>query len=68
MAKVVVYEGEDISSAIRRFNKRVMKDGIMDECRKREFFRKPSDIRKEKARKAKKLAAIANSKNKKAEY
>lgn len=65
MAKIVLHEGEDITSALKRFNKKVMKDDIMNECRRREFFMKPSDIRKEKARRAKKMKALANKKNQK---
>ena len=62
MAKIVLYDGEDITSALKRFNKKVLKDDILNECRKREYFMKPSDIRKEKARRAKKLKAMANRK------
>ena len=65
MAKVILYEGEDISSSLKRFNKKVLKDDIMNECRRREFFMKPSDIRKEKARRAKKMQAMARRKNQK---
>ena len=62
MVKIVLYDGEDITSALKRFNKKVLKDDILNECRKREYFMKPSDIRKEKARRAKKLKAMANRK------
>lgn len=63
MAKIILHEGEDITSALKRFNKKVLKDDILNECRKREFFMKPSDIRKEKARRAKKKQAAARRKN-----
>lgn len=68
MAQVTVYEGEDISSAIKRFNRKVAKDDILNDYRRHEYFRKPSEVRKEKAARARKLKAIANAKNKKAEY
>ncbi len=64
MAKIILHEGEDITSALKRFNKKVMKDDIMNECRKREFFLKPSDIRKEKARRAKKMKAMNRNNSK----
>lgn len=64
MAKIILHEGEDITSALKRFNKKVLKDDILNECRKREYFMKPSDIRKEKARRAKKMKAAAIRKNK----
>ena len=65
MAKIIVHEGEDINSALKRFNKKVLKEDIIKECRKREFFMKPSDIRKEQARRIKKLQAAAKRKNQK---
>lgn len=64
MAKIVLFTGEDITHALKRFNKTVMKEDILNECRKREYFRKPSDIRKEKARKLKKQKALNNKNNK----
>ena len=63
MAKIMLHEGEDITSALKRFNKKVLKDDILNECRRREFFMKPSDIRKEKARRAKRMKAAASKKN-----
>ena len=65
MAKIILHEGEDITSALKRFNKKVLKDDILNECRKSEYFMKPSDIRKEKARRAKKIKAAASRKNQK---
>lgn len=63
MAKIILNEGEDITSALKRFNKKVLKDDVLNECRKREHFMKSSDIRKEKARRAKKKKAAASRKN-----
>jgi small subunit ribosomal protein S21 len=40
--EVQVRRGEDIGRAIRRFNKRVKKSGIIDELLERRFFTKPS--------------------------
>lgn len=62
MAKVYLYEGEDLSNAIKRFNKKVLKDDIMNECRKREYYRKPNEIRKEKAKRARKMQALQAAK------
>jgi small subunit ribosomal protein S21 len=33
---------------LRRFNKRVQQDGILSEVRRREFYEKPSLVRKKK--------------------
>ncbi len=55
MARVKVRNGESLEQALRRFNRAVLKAGILKELRKRERYRKPSEIRaerkKEKARK-----------------
>jgi len=40
---------ESADSVIRRFKKKVFSDEILDELKKREFYRKPSVEKKEKA-------------------
>lgn len=55
MARVKVRNGESLEQALRRFNRAVLKAGILKELKQRERYRKPSEIRaerkKEKARK-----------------
>jgi small subunit ribosomal protein S21 len=46
MAKIIVREGETIEQALRRFNREVQKARIMDELRRREFYEKPSVVKK----------------------
>lgn len=46
MAKVEVRANETIESALRRFNTEVLRDGIMLELKKREFYQKPSLVKK----------------------
>ena len=48
MTKVIVDEGESFDSLLRRFNKKVQRDRVMSEVRRRRFFEKPSVIRKRK--------------------
>ncbi len=48
MTKVEVREGESIQQALRRFNQKVYEAGIMDELKKREYYRSPSEEKKEK--------------------
>jgi ribosomal protein S21 len=66
MAKVVAQidrntgERESADSLIRRFKKQVLKDDIMWEVKRRQFFKPKSLARKEKA-----IEAIKRSKNKK---
>lgn len=48
MAIVKAKPGDTTDSLIRRFQKKVMEDGILLELKKREFYRKPSAIKKQK--------------------
>lgn len=61
MAEVIVEENESIESALRRFNKKVQNDGILSEYRRRQFFEKPSVVRKKK-RATKKRKSVRSSK------
>jgi small subunit ribosomal protein S21 len=53
MVNVRVREGESIEDAIRRFKRECERDGIMQEIKKREFYKSPSVVRKEKLAEAK---------------
>jgi len=46
MAKVILKPGESLEEALRRFNREVMKEGILLEIRRREFYEKPSETKK----------------------
>jgi small subunit ribosomal protein S21 len=48
VTKVVIDDGESFDSLLRRFNKKVQRDRIMSETRRRRFFEKPSVVRKRK--------------------
>lgn len=53
MAKQEKKPGESIDSVLRKFKRKIKDEGIMIELRKREFYEKPSDKRKRKAKAAK---------------
>ena len=61
MAEVFIDENESIESALRRFNKKVQNDGILSEYRRRQYFEKPSVVRKKK-RATKKRKSTRSSK------
>jgi len=61
LTEVIVEENESIESALRRFNKKVQNDGILSEYRRRQFFEKPSVLRKKK-RATKKRKSVRSSK------
>ncbi len=48
MTKVTIENGESFDSLLRRFNKKVQRDRVMSETRRRRFFEKPSVVRKRK--------------------
>ncbi|MDD2215459.1 MAG: 30S ribosomal protein S21 [Eubacteriales bacterium] len=56
MAQVVVRDGENLESALKRFKRSCARDGVMTELRKREHYEKPSVKRKKKSEAARKKA------------
>ncbi|NLP31287.1 MAG: 30S ribosomal protein S21 [Clostridiales bacterium] len=56
MTQVVVREGENLESALKRFKRSCARDGVMSELRKREHYEKPSVKRKKKSEAARKKA------------
>ena len=54
MSSVVVKEGENLESALRRFKRNCANAGIQQEIRKREHYEKPSVRRKKKSEAARK--------------
>jgi len=48
VTQVRVHDGESFDSLLRRFKKKVMRDRVLSESRRRRFFEKPSVIRKRK--------------------
>lgn len=60
MAHIDVYDDENLEKAIKRFKRKVEKEGIIREFKKRQYFEKPSAKKHEanKARKRKELKKI----------
>jgi small subunit ribosomal protein S21 len=52
-------ESEHISDAVKRFRKLVEHAGIKKEMRRREYYEKPSDIRRRTRRRAERRARMA---------
>ena len=46
---VTVKEHENINQALRRFKKKVEDAGILETLRKKEFYEKPTSVRKRKS-------------------
>jgi small subunit ribosomal protein S21 len=44
----MIEDGESFDSLLRRFNKKVQRDRVLSEARRRRFFEKPSVVRKRK--------------------
>lgn len=54
MSEVRVRENESLDSALKRFKRQCARSGVIQECRKREHYEKPSVKRKKKAEAARK--------------
>jgi small subunit ribosomal protein S21 len=48
VTRVIVEDGQSFEDAFRLFKKKVQRDRILSEVRRRRFFEKPSVIRKRK--------------------
>jgi len=48
MVSIKVREGESIEEAIRRFKRECERNGVMQEIKKREFYKAPSVLKKER--------------------
>lgn len=46
MAEVIVRENEPIERALRRFKKKVQREGILQEVRRHRQYLKPSEVRR----------------------
>ncbi|MCL2846119.1 MAG: 30S ribosomal protein S21 [Firmicutes bacterium] len=54
MAQIVVGENESLESALKRFKRKVQKDGIIGDIKRKEEYVKPSVRRKKKSEAARK--------------
>jgi small subunit ribosomal protein S21 len=61
VTEVVVGDSESFESALRRFNKKVQQEGILAEARRREFYAKPSVLRKKKEAARRRKAMLKSS-------
>ena len=52
MIKVTIRQAQSVEKALKIFKKKVKESGMMLELRERSFYRKPSDIKREKKKKA----------------
>ncbi|MBU0687250.1 MAG: 30S ribosomal protein S21 [Candidatus Margulisbacteria bacterium] len=53
MAKIQVRKDEDIDKVLRKFKTKLRREGMIDELKKREFYEKPSQRRRQREEKAK---------------
>lgn len=50
MVFVRAQSGDTSDSLIRKFTRKVLTEGILQDLKKREFYQKPAEVRKEKKR------------------
>lgn len=60
MTMIVVGENESLESALKRFKRKVQKDGIIGDMKKKEEYVKPSVARKKKSEAARKKVRTSN--------
>ena len=63
MIKIKVKPGEPFEKAMRRFKRKVETEGIMKTLKRKRFFMKPSERKKEKRKLAEKRRRKAAQKN-----
>jgi len=56
-------ENESIERLLKRFTKKVKKEGIMEILRERTYYKKPSDVKRRKKERRKKIAQDIQRKN-----
>lgn len=54
MTRVVAQPGESVESLIRKFNRKVQSEGILQELKKREHYLSPSEKKQQKIQIARK--------------
>lgn len=50
MVFVKAQPGDSSDSLIRKFTRKVLLEGVLQDLKKREFYQKPAEVRKEKKR------------------
>ena len=63
MVKLRLRDNESIQDAVKRFRKLVEHAGIKKEMRRREYYEKPSDIKRRQRRRAERRARITRLSN-----
>lgn len=52
MSEIEVRKGESFESALRRFKKKIEREGIIREIKERKHYEKPSEKKRKKTRKS----------------
>ncbi|MBU1147407.1 MAG: 30S ribosomal protein S21 [Candidatus Omnitrophica bacterium] len=53
MSRIEVGHGEPLERALRRFKKKIERDGVLKQLKARKHYEKPSEIKRKKLRAAK---------------
>ena len=63
MLKVQIRKGQSVEKALKIFKRKVKDSGIMFELKERSFYRKPSELKREKKNKTKLRAKYEKLRN-----
>lgn len=61
MVVVKKMPGDSDEALIRKFSRKVMSEGILQDAKRREFYLKPSQARKQKVQDERKAKRLSNS-------
>ena len=53
MSEIKLHKGESVERALKRLKTKLDREQTMDELKERRYYKKPSEIRKERKKKAK---------------
>lgn len=66
MSEIKLKKGDSVEKALKKLKKKIDREGVMDEVRRRRHFEKPSEIKYKKKQRAKfnaKMESIWNKEN-----
>jgi len=61
MAKVIVNPEDGLEAALRKFKKQVIKEGILDDLKKKEYYKSKSVKRREKSKEARRRLELGKN-------
>jgi small subunit ribosomal protein S21 len=58
MSRIQIHENESLERALKRFKKKLQREGVLRDYRSRKFYEKPSDKKRRKSKEAQKKKVV----------